>query len=433
MPSFTNRCRAPGFVAIALLLLVPLPVSAEPPKAAIKSASTGEWPQFLGPHRNGVSQETGLLTAWPGEGPREVWRVDGGQGMSGPAISCGRLFTLVQRSGRQFVVCLDATDGSPRWEAEVSPAYRNQMGDGPRATPSVSGEVVYVFTGDGVLAALKVGDGTVIWKKDVVAEFGGKPTDYGMACSPLVVGERVIVTVGAPQATVVALSCSTGAVTWAAGSDLPPGYSSPAVLMVGGREQLVAFHGAGAFGLDPTSGEELWSYPYVTDFACNIATPLAVDDRVFLSAGENHGSVLLALKPHGKKFDISPVWESKGPKSVLRNEWQTSVLLDGYLYGFDNVGGAGPVTHLTCIDAATGARKWQQLRFGKGNLIAADGKLFISTVNGELVVVSANPKKFEELGRKEVIGKTRQAPALAGGLLYLRDDREIVCLDVRQP
>jgi hypothetical protein len=124
---------------------------------------------------------------------------------------------------------------------------------------------------------------------------------------------------------------------------------------------------------------------------------------------------------------------SQGPKSVLRNEWQTSILLDGFLYGFDNVGSAGPVTHLTCVSAASGERQWQELRFGKGNLIAADGKLFLSTMQGELVVVTTTPKRFEELGRKRIIGKTRQAPALAGGLLYLRDDREIVCLDVRAP
>ena len=152
---------------------------------------------------------------------------------------------------------------------------------------------------------------------------------------------------------------------------------------------------------------------------------------MLLSAGENHGSVLLSLKANGKKFEVSPAWESFGAGSVLRNEWQTSILLDGYLYGIDNVGSAGPVSHLTCVEAATGKRQWQQLRFGKSNLIAADGKLFLSTMQGELVVVKVNPKKYEELGRKVVAGKTRQAPALAGGLLYLRDDREILCLDVR--
>ncbi len=396
------------------------------------AGTTAGWPQFLGPERNGISSETGLIAAWPKDGPPEVWRAVGGQGMSGLAISNGKLFTLVQKEGRQWLACLDAKTGKPVWEQNLAPAYRNQMGDGPRATPAVAGDRVYAFTGEGILAAAKTVDGKIVWQKDLVAEFGGKPADYGMAGSPVVVGKRVIVTIGVPQATVVAVDGATGEVVWQAGQDSPAGYSSPAVLKIAGRELVVVFHGEGGLGLDPETGAELWSYPYITDFGCNIATPLAIDGGVFLSAGENHGSVLLALKPKGNTFDVSETWASQGPKSVMRNEWQTSILLDGCLYGFDNVGGAGPISHLTCINARTGERQWQQLRFGKGNMIAADGKLIMTTIQGELVVVSANPKKFEELGRKMVVGKTRTAPSLADGLLYLRDEREIVCLDLRQ-
>jgi outer membrane protein assembly factor BamB len=176
----------------------------------------------------------------------------------------------------------------------------------------------------------------------------------------------------------------------------------------------------------------LWQYPYETNYECNIAIPLSIQGQVFISSGENHGSVLLSLKPKGDGFDVKEIWSSQGTKSVLRNEWQTSILLDGFLYGMDNVGGAGPITHLTCINAATGKPAWQKSRFGKGNLIEADGKLWITTMAGELVLVRATPKGYEELGRKELIGTTRQAPALAGGLLYLRDGKEIVCLDVRK-
>ncbi len=429
-----SHCRRSTLIAAALAsFLIGIGLAhAEPKKSASKSAeSTAEWPQFLGPDRNGISRESGLLFAWPKEGPREEWRVAGGVGMSGLAISGGRLTTMVQKEGRQWVVSLDPKTGEPHWETDVAPAYKNAMGDGPRATPAMVGDSLYVFTGEGILAALKSDDGQIIWKKDVLAEFGGKPTDYGMACSPIVVGQNVVVTTGAPAATVVALDRTTGDVAWTAGENLPPGYSSPVLIKAGGREQLVVFHGAGGLGLDPATGAALWSHPYITDFNCNIAAPVAVGGGVFLSSGENHGSVLLSLKPRGdKKFDVSEVWSSQGPKSMLRNEWQTSIALDGFLYGFDNVGGAGPITHLTCLDAKTGERQWQQQRFGKGNFIAADGKLFLSTIQGELVVLKANPKKFEELGRKMVVGKTRQAPALAGGLLYLRDDREIVCLDV---
>lgn len=395
-------------------------------------AASGEWPQILGPSRNGVSSETNLLDEWPAKGPKEIWRVHGGIGMSGFAISRGRLITLVQKEGRQFAVALDAATGKSGWERDLAPQYRNSMGDGPRATPTISGDQVFVFTGEGILAALNFTDGKIQWSHQVLKEHSGKEADYGMACSPLVVDGRVIVTVGAPTATVVAYETKSGKQAWTAGEDVA-GYSSPALLKVGGREQIVVYTGGSVLGLAPKSGTVLWRYPFETNYECNIATPLAIDGHVFISSGENHGSALLKLAPKGDAFEVEEVWTSLGPKSVMRNEWQTSILLDGYLYGMDNVGGAGPITHLTCINAATGERAWQELRFGKGNLIGADGKLFISTMKGELVLVRATPKAYQEIGRSTVLGSTRQAPALAGGRLYLRDDKEIVCLDVRNP
>jgi outer membrane protein assembly factor BamB len=257
-----------------------------------------------------------------------------------------------------------------------------------------------------------------------------------MASSPLVVhegvGDLAIVTAGAPQGCVVAYRVTTGEREWNAGSD-PAGYSSPALLNVASKLQVVVFTGSSIMGLVPGSGTMLWRHAYETDYDCNIATPIAIGDNVFVSSGENHGSVMLRLKLMGDgRFAFDEAWNSQGPRSVLRCEWQTPILLDGKLYGLDNVGSAGPVTHLTCIDAKTGERVWEQPRFGKSNCIAADGKLLFSTMAGELIVVRASPKGYEELGRQQVTGPTRQAPALASGLLYLRDDKEIVCLDVRK-
>lgn len=394
------------------------------------AANAAEWPQFLGPQRNGISAEKGLLEAWPKGGPKQVWRAKGGVGMSGLSISGGRLLTLVQTDA-QHLVSLDAKTGKEIWKTPIAPAYRNQMGDGPRATPAIAGDQVFAFTGEGILAAVGFDDGKLQWSHNLLQEQGGKMPDYGMACSPLVAGEHVVVTIGAPQATLVALERKTGKAAWTAGSDTA-GYSSPALLEVGGRQQIVAHTGSAVLGLNPTTGAVLWRYPYTTDFDCNIATPIAYDGRVFISSGENHGCAMLGLKPSGSLFDVEAVWTSHGPRSVLRNEWQTSILLDGHLYGFDNVGGAGPVSHLTCVKADTGERVWQQLRFGKGNLIAADGKLFIVMINGELVVARATPQGYQELGRSTVIGLTRQAPSLSDGLLFLRDNQEIVCLDVRK-
>ncbi len=426
------------FRTMPLALVVFMLAVLETANCSCADAQPADWPQFLGPERNGISRETGLIDAWPSDGPREVWRVPGGVGMSGFAIADGRLYTMVQKTGKQWVIARDAKTGKSMWETPVADAYRNPMGNGPRATPTVTKDSLFAFTGEGKLFALKTSDGGILWHHDVVKEHGGdQHADYGMACSPMVANDLVIVTAGAPDATVVAYDAKTGKQKWTAGQNAPAGYSSPALLKVGGRSQVVVFYGSAAEGFDPKTGESLWKYPYQTNYDCNIATPIAVDGNVFLSAGENHGSVLLSLTPKDADsktgpFTVSEVWQSQGPKSVLRNEWQTSILLGKNLFGFDNVGGAGPVTHLTCIDAKTGERKWQQLRFGKGNMIAADGKLILSTMKGELVLLAANPEKFEELGRVKLLGMTRQAPALAGGLVYLRDDRDIVCVDLRK-
>ena len=399
--------------------------------SAKKGAEEHSWPQFLGPSRNGISAETGLLNEWPASGPKEVWRAAGGIGMSGLAIADGQLVTLVQRDGKQWLIALDAKTGKPRWETPLAPEYKNAMGDGPRGTPTIAPGKILAFTGEGILAAVNAADGKPLWLVNLPEKLGVEPAEYGMACSPLVVGDQVIVTVGPPGATIAACDIASGRILWSNGDD-PAGYSSPALLELHGKKLIVAFTGASLLAIDPETGKLAWRYPFQTNYECNIVTPLVHENQIFISAGENHGSVLLAPSLDGDQWSLKEVWTSLGTQSVLRNEWQTSMLLDGYLYGLDNVGAAGPVTHLTCVEVATGNRMWQKLRFGKGNLIAADGKLFISTMQGELVVVRATPKEYTEIGRIEVLGPMRQAPALAGGLLYLRDNKEILCLNVRQ-
>ena len=389
-----------------------------------------DWPQFLGPQRTGVSAETGLLKQWPATGLKEVWRVPGGVGMSAVAVADGKALTMVQDAQNQSVLALSAKTGETLWRTPVASGYRNGQGNGPRATPTIVKDRVYTYTGEGVLTALNLADGKVLWAVDAVKKFSAKPADYGMASSPLAVGQAVIVTVGGAGSAVVAFSAADGSVLWKQGAERT-GYASPALLNVAGKQQVVAFTGSAALGLDPSSGEALWKFPFKTDYDCNTANPLSIDGKIFLSAGESHGSVLLAASVKDGAWSVAPTWSSLGRESVMRNEWQTSILQGEYLYGLDNVGSAGPVTHLACIEAATGKRVWSQTRFGKSNLISADGKLFFTTMKGEVVIVQATPKGYQELGRQKVLGQTRQAPSLANGLLYVRDDREIVCLDVR--
>ncbi len=392
-------------------------------------AESPQWPQFLGSARNGVSAAQGLMSKWPDGGPEVLWRVGGGVGMSGISVSGNLAITMWNSDAGQVVAALDAKNGERVWSTRLAPNYENGMGDGPRATPTIAGDHVFAYTGEGVLACLQLADGSVVWQKNVVANASGKPAEYGMACSPLVVDDLVVTTAGGNDSAVVALDTSTGDTRWTA-IDGAPGYSSPALLTIAGGKQIVAFTGLGVSGIRPEDGKVLWQYPFKTPYDCNTATPIEVGGNVFISSGENHGCVMLKISKSDDTYSAAEVWESTNVKSVLRNEWQTSALLDGYLYGFDNVGSAGPVTHLTCVDAKTGQTVWRENRFGKANLVAAGGMLWITTMSGEFVMVKATTDGYTELGRRKLFGKTRQAPSIADGRAYVRDDAEILCIKI---
>lgn len=358
-----------------------------------------------------------------------LWRAPGGVGMSAVAVSNGRAVTTWNSSDGQVVVALDAVDGTVLWKTPLAANYKNGQGDGPRATPTITDDSVFAYSAEGILACLRLKDGKKIWSRNLVAEMGTRAAEYGMACSPLVIGKRVVVTVGGSGTAVVAVDGASGEIQWTAG-DGTPGYSSPALLNVAGEMHLVAFTGRGAMGLHPDNGTRLWEYPFPTPYDCNTATPINVAGNVFISAGENHGCVMLQIQKDGDNYRASEVWKSVDVKSVMRNEWQTSALIDDHLYGFDNVGSAGPTTHLTCLNAHNGDVVWRQNRFGKGNLVAAGGHLWITTMKGELVLAKASPDGYTELGRQTLIGKTRQTLSIAAARAYLRDDKEVVCIDI---
>jgi outer membrane protein assembly factor BamB len=390
-------------------------------------APADEWPGFLGARRDGISDEKGLIDAIPADGPKTIWRVPGGVGMSAVAVADGLAITSWNDNGKQWLVALDAATGKEAWKTPLGAAYENGQGNGPRATPTIAGERVFAFSGEGILVAVSRTEGKILWQVDAVGEAEAKPSDYGMASSPLVVAEQVIVHVGGATGAIAAFSIADGKPVWKASAG-SAGYSSPTLLAIDGMETIVSVTGTEVVGLRPGSGKELWRFPFETDFGCNTATPIVVDGGVFVSAGENQGSVLIDLEPEGDRYAPRARWESLGPKSLMRNEWQTSIVIGDHLYGFDNVGAAGPVTHLVCLEAKTGREAWRKSRFGKGNMVFADGKLWITTFEGELVLARATPEGYEELGRAELLGRTRQTLTIAGGRGYIRDDREVLCI-----
>ena len=412
-------------------LFLRLAIALMPILICCETTRAEDWPQFLGKSRNGVSQEKNLVDSFPAAGPKIRWKVPGGVGMSAVVVQGDRAVTSWNSDGEQWLVALDAATGKLVWKAEMGPAYKNPMGDGPRATPTIDQQSIYAYSGEGILLAVDLLSGQTRWRKDVMDELSAKASEYGMSCSPLIVGDRLIVQTGATDAALAAFALADGKLLWKAGTG-HAGYSSPVVMDIAGTSQVVSITGTAVMGIDPANGKTLWSYPFETDYGCNTASPVAIDGGVFVSAGENHGSVLFDVQKDKEGYRVKERWKSLDSKSVMRNEWQTSILVGDYLYGFDNVGAAGPVSHFSCIEAKTGKAVWQKSRFGKGNLVHADGKFWLTTIEGELIIAKADSQGYQELSRASILEKNRQTVSIADGYGYLRDDSNIVCIELRK-
>jgi outer membrane protein assembly factor BamB len=399
-----------------LLLALPL-------IALVLPVTAADWPQWLGPSRNGTSPETGLLTDGPAAGPKLLWKVPGGDGYSSVAVVGNRAYTLVQRDDGEWAIALDAASGKEKWARKIAPAYKNSYGNGPRSTPAIDGGFVYVQSVTGPLACLKTDDGSVVWQHNLLSDFGMKNTTWGLSASPLVEGNVVLAIPGAPGAGVAAFDKKTGHLAWKLGDD-KAAYASPVAVTVGGQRQLIFFTAAGLLAASP-DGKELWRVPWKTEFDCNICTPLVIGNDLFVSSGEQVGCAMFRLSPGGAP---EVAWQSKGKKGVMTNYWANSVAVDGYLYGLS--GEFDKRIDLNCVDAKTGKLAWSQKDFGKGAITYAEGHLFITTKKGDLVLVRANSQKYDEKARVQLLGENRTVPTIAAKRLYLRDRQHIYCLDI---
>ena len=387
--------------------------------------ASAEWNQWLGPDRDGKSTESGLLASWPESGPEKVWQVESlGEGYSSLSFANGSLFTQGVKAGKQYLIAIDAETGEIEWETQHGRPYSNRRGGGPRGTPTVDGDRVYALGGDGNLICADASTGAKIWEKHLLKTYRARNINWGISESPLVDGNRLVVNAGGRGASIVALDKATGDELWKTQSD-EAGYSSGVAVEIDGVRQYVFFTGEAAVGVLATNGELLWRYRPVSNSTANAATPVVRDNLVFFSSSYGTGCALLRLESTGGTTTASEVYFNRD----MRNHYSTSILLGDHLYGF-----SGRI--LTAMKFETGEVAWRDRSVGKGQIIHADGRLYILSDDGVVGLVEPSPTEYREISRF-VIGSrdypTWTLPVIADGTLYLRDQERLYAYNVKAP
>lgn len=388
---------------------------------ALLQSHAGDWPQFRGPQRDGISEETGLLSRWPDGGPAVLWRKPLGKGYSGISAVGKKIYTAFADGEKEFAICLDAATGKEAWRAEIGETFRNSFGDGPRSTPTVDRGLVYALSGAGQLHALKAEDGETVWTKDLVKEFGATPPRWGVSTSPLVEGDLLLVDAGGKDGnSIVALNRKSGEKVWGFGDD-KAGYSSALVVTVNKVRQVIYLTGTRLVSLSPKDGTLFFELPWATSYDVNAATPVFVPpDSLFVSTGYDVGAALYRIEASAGKAKATELWKGR----QMKNKFSSSVYVEGQIYGFDE-------KMLTSIDAESGEMKWRERGFGHGSLFYAEGMLIVLSDEGELALVEVDEEAYIERGRMTLFeGRSWTVPTLAGGRLFARDEAEIVALDV---
>jgi len=406
--------------------------------AGLLSATAADWPQYRGPNASGVTTEK-IQTSWPSSGPRQIWKTPLSDGFSTFAVAGGKAYTLVSRNlenvNNEVCVALDAETGKELWAAPLgfakydgggdTGAPGNDGGDGPRSTPATDGSRVYALNAALVLFCFDAQDGKVVWKKDLVKEHGARNIRWQNAASPLLEGNLIFVCAGGAGQSLLCFHKATGAVLWKGQNDQMT-HSTPVAATIHGYRQIIFFTQSGLVSVIPGTGQVLWRYnfPYQTSTA---ASPVVGGDIVFCSAGYGVGAGAVKITREGNNFKATQLWRKQ---NQLINHWSSSVYHDGHVYGLFGFKQWERVP-LKCVELATGEEKWSKDGFGQGGTILADGSLVTLAENGDLVVVQASPRSYNETARtRAVAGKCWNNVALANGRIYARSTREGVCLDV---
>jgi outer membrane protein assembly factor BamB len=402
---------------------------------ALTSLLAANWPQWRGPQRDGISDESGLLQEWPEEGPPLVWKVDGlGDGYSTPAVIGDRIY-LVSSEGleNEFVQALDTKGGGRLWSkriGNVGEPKQNPSYPGARSTPTIDGDVLFALGSDGDLVCMDRHTGEIRWQKNVRSDFGGKPGEWAYSESPIVDGDAIVVTPGGEEATLVALNKNTGDVIWKSpvpGGD-EAGYASIVVVHAGDVKQYVQFLAKGLIGVDANTGKFLWRYDRTAQTSpANIGTPVTRDGYVY-SGSHYAGGALIRLNGTPEGFVVEEIYFDKKLPTAIGG----AVLVDDYMYGTNRA-------TMTCTDFKTGEVKWTQERgLAPASLCYADGCLYLhGERDGEVALVEATPDEYRERGRFTPPGVPEKGqsqawayPVVAGGRLYIHDWGTLWCYDV---
>lgn len=391
----------------------------------------GDWPQFLGPNRDNTTSET--VEPWTGD-LKAVWRKPVGDAHSSPVVADGIVYAFYQPKGKNAdaLAAFDAKTGELKWEKSYERAeYKPPFGNGPRSTPAVSGGKVFTYGGTGILACWDAKTGELDWKAEPLKEFKTGNPFFGTSTSPIVVDGKVVVMVGGKGSGVVAYDAKTGKAAWQATDD-PASYSSP----TRAGKQLVFLTGANLLGLSE-SGEKLWSVPFegkVGPIIESSATPIVAGD-LLIGSTVSSGAIGLRLVEKGGKVTPEKVWENK----ALTCYFSTPVVVGDYLYMVNGVAALKNASiTLRCVELKTGKVAWEKKGMGEFHAAvlrcgpAGKEKMLLLDDAGDLILFEANPKEYKQLAKSKVCGKTWAHPALADGRLYLRDEKELICVELKK-
>jgi len=398
------------------------------PKASSGLGGGGSWPCFLGPNRDNVSRETGLLQQWPPSGPSLAWHTPGlGQGYSTVSISDGIVFSMGTPENQESLLAIGLDDGKALWSVPTGgPVFQEASGNGPRSTPTIDGGHAYALGAAGDLICVDIKSKAVRWHKNLPQEFGAQVLQYGFSESVLIDGPRLICTPGGQTATMVALDKNTGAVIWKSMVPTLPAsaYASPIVAVTGGTRQYINFLSRGVVGVKASDGQFLWGNDAVANANAICSTPLFIKDHVFASASYGAGAALIQLAPADQGVQATLVYHSR----EMKNHHGGMVAAGSYVYGADD-------EILTCFSLDQGRAVWKNRSVGKCSLTLADGHLYVRGERGPVALVDATPNGYHETGRfvppKNGTAPAWPYPVVAAGRLFLRDQDELLCYSLR--